>query len=284
MYRVNELFGKYTNGKKFPDLSADLLNQRCPWSTTSGVCYKTRKSDTDIAIGTCSLCFNHIEQPLLICLSRLKDRNRIFNDCLPFIARSITGSELYLIPEVSTSVGSIDFMLVAAKGQHAIDFVGIELQTLDTTGSIWNFRQRMLKDKGYEVSVDSEGGSVGINWKMTAKTILAQMTQKTELFDSIGKNLVLVCQTPLYVYMEKNFNFSNVNANADMRDVLHFHMYDYIPVHNRMELSLAYTRSASLTAVQKIMGMNKETDVEYSNILATLSRKLLPKYRFQPLS
>lgn len=186
-----------------------------------------------------------------------------------------------MIPEVATSVGSIDFMLVTAKSGRPVDFVALELQTLDTTGSVWGHRQKLLSDNGYNVErADTKG--FGVNWKMTAKTILAQMVQKSELFASMNKNLVLICQTPLYEYMENNFNFSDVRTNADNRDVLHFHMYDYLPVDDRMELTLAYTRSASLSAVKTIMGMNKDTSQEYDEIVRTLSGRLLPEYRYEP--
>lgn len=281
--RVNELFGLYTNGDEFPDLSEALLMQKCPWAQNNSTCFKTRKSDSSIAIGTCSLCFDKLDQPLIICPSRLKDRNQIFIDCLQFITGSITGSELYLIPEVGTSAGSIDFMLVAARGKTPVDFVAIELQTLDTTGSIWNYRQKLLKDNGYDVEDGRSKGCVGVNWKMTAKTILAQMVQKSELFADMSKNLVLVCQSPLYAYMERNFNFSNVRSIPDNRDVLHFHMYDYRPIDGKMRLSLASTRSASLQVVQGIMGRNTDVNQELSEILSTLSSRLRPEYRFEPL-
>ena len=175
-------------------------------------------------------------------------------------------------------------MLVAAKNGRPVDFVALELQTLDTTGSVWGYRQKLLADNGYHVEGANVKSSFGVNWKMTAKTILAQMVQKSELFASMNKNLVLICQTPLYEYMEKNFNFTDVRTKADNRDVLHFHMYDYFPVNNRMELTLAYTRSASLAAVKTIMGMNKDANQEYDEIVRTLSGRLLSEYRYEPFA
>ena len=285
MYKVNELFGIYTNGKSMPDLHEALKLQVCPWaSTKGGKCYKTRKSDSSIAIGTCSLHFDNIRQPLLICPSRLKDRNKIFNDCIQFVANNIAGNELNLIPEVSTSVGNIDFMLVVAHQKKVVDFVALELQTIDTTGSVWNFRQDLLRENGYDVEPGGSKRSVGINWKMTAKTILAQMVQKAELFDGMSKNLVLICQTPLYEYMEKSFNFAQVHERPSDRDVLHFHVYDYNPLGTRMELSLAFMRSASLDVVQNMMGMNADASKEYSAIIEALTPKIIPDYRFTPFS
>ncbi len=141
-------------------------------------------------------------------------------------------------------------------------------------------RQQLLDDLGYKVEDSNAQGSVGVNWKMTAKTILAQMVQKSELFSEMNKNLVLICQTPLYKYMESNFNFAKVRAVADYRDVLHFHVYDYTAVSNRMELSLAFTRSASLETVKEIMGMNPDASKAYDEIIETLKSRLSPEYLF----
>lgn len=279
--RVNEMFGLYTNGDDFPDLRLALETQVCPF--TGAQCYKTRKSDPDTAIGTCSLCFNAVKQPVLICPEPLTQGGRVFNDCLPFIARSIAGSDLYLVPEVKTPAGRIDYVLAAVRDGYPIDFVAIELQTLDTTGSIWNDRQRLLREHGYAVEVGTARSKApSLNWKMTAKTILAQLLQKSQLFAPIDRNLVLVCQTPLYEYMTENFNFNGVRE-ADSRDVLHFHMYDYLPVTFGMQLSLSSMRSASLDVVESIMGQTRADDKALKNINETIAARLRPEYRFEPM-
>ncbi|MGH9931853.1 MAG: hypothetical protein ACREA9_21860, partial [Pyrinomonadaceae bacterium] len=41
----------------------------------------------------------------------------------------------------------------------------------------------------------------GINWKMSAKTILVQMHHKAAAFESIGKKLVLAVQTEFFRYI-----------------------------------------------------------------------------------
>lgn len=281
MSKVNELFGVYTGGEKLPDLKDVLAKQLCPF--TESPCYKTRKSDHTTAIGTCSLIFDNIEQPILICPEPLTKNGKAFTDCLHFIAASIAGSDLYLIPEVNTSVGRIDYVLAAFRGNQLLDFVAIELQTLDTTGSIWNERQNLLIQNGISVDVgNSRSAGASVNWKMTAKTILAQLVQKSQLFASMNKHLVLVCQTPLYDYMAKNFNFSGVRE-ASLGDVLHFHSYDYLCEKDTMRLKLAHRRSASIEAVERIMGSEIDTKSEYHNICESLIKRKCDEYRFFPL-
>lgn len=281
MYKVNQMFGLYTNADEFPDLTEVLKTQICPY--TKKPCYKTRKSDADTAIGTCSLCFKKLEQPIMICPEPLTKGNKIFTDCISFISNSIAGSDLYLIPEVVIHVGRIDYMLVAARKGKPIDFVAIELQTLDTTGSIWNERQDMLRNNGYDVEVgEARSKSALLNWKMTGKTILAQLIQKSQLFASMNKNIVLVCQTPLYEYMAKKFNFSGVHE-ADSRDVMHFHLYDYIASDNDMTLSLNRMRSASLETVESFMGDDPKENHDLAEILNVLEGRICSKYLFNPI-
>lgn len=283
MNDVNELFGLYTNGSTFPDLNDALANQKCPYMN-GAKCYKTRKSSPNIAIGTCSLYFNKIDQPILICPLPLIQNGVIFKDCLQFISDSIAGSDLYLVPEINTPVGRIDYILAAVRNGVPIDFVAIELQTLDTTGSIWNSRQVMLIKHGYDVEDGSALTSrATINWRMTAKTILAQLLQKSQLFASMDRNLVLVCQTPLFNYMQKNYNFDGVKE-ADKRDVLHFHMYDYVSLPHGMQLKLASMRSASLDAVESMMGKSIDNNQALKETNATIASRLKPEYLFNPFA
>jgi hypothetical protein len=67
--------------------------------------------------------------------------------------------------------------------------VGIELQTLDTTGTVWPTRQRFLASKGFDDIPRAElenTKTYGMNWKMTAKTILVQLHHKIQTFDTVS--------------------------------------------------------------------------------------------------
>ena len=278
MYAVNEMFGLYTNGPIFPDLSIVIETQECPFNR-SGICTKMRKSDPDTKIGPCSLVFSSCDQPLLICPDRLTEGKRIFIDCLQYL--HITGGELYLIPEVKTSVGSIDYVLSVVRNGQVQDFVAIELQTMDTVGTIWDERQEMLADYELAEYYESKGRKAGVNWKMTAKTILAQVIQKCQLLSNMNRKLVLVCQTPLLNYMQNNFNFSEVHMQRPL-DVFNIHAYDYLSNGERMELMLAKQLSADLDGVERIMGANGKEDLELERINARILERALPEYRFDP--
>jgi hypothetical protein len=81
----------------------------------------------------------------------LLERKQIFIDCLHLLTTHEPGNELHIVSEISVPGGSVDYFLVSVHDRKVKDFVGIELQTLDTTGTVWPFRQRFLKAKGMEV-------------------------------------------------------------------------------------------------------------------------------------
>ncbi len=279
-YKVNELFGKYTNASSFPDLGNLLTSQRCPFRS-DGICQKNRKSNPDVKIGTCSVCIGqNAKEPYIICPSRITEHNRIFNDCLSLI--ETTGNDLYLLPEISTVAGNIDYVLAAVRDNRLVDFVGIEIQTLDTTGSIWPDRQSMLIANGYDVE-PCDPKSVGINWKMTGKTILAQLVQKSQLFSHVNKPIVLVLQSPLYEDMKEKFDLSKTHF-ARATDTVHFHIYSFLPNADTMRLSLMQNLSISATDFERVMSMNSDSQHWLKELSESIMNKVSDEYRFSPFN
>jgi len=115
----------------------------------------------------------------------------------------VPGNELHIVPEVAISGGNVDYFLVTTDiNRHIVDFVGIELQTMDTTGSVWPERQALLKELGILAVNDITGNKhYGINWKMTAKTILVQLHHKIKTFEMLNKHFVLIVQGCLLDYI-----------------------------------------------------------------------------------
>lgn len=130
----------------------------------------------------------------MICPHRLLERRKIFADCIHLLTLHEPGNELHIIPEVTLPGGNVDYFLASARSGRVRDFIGIELQTLDSTGTVWPERQRFLSSVGFAAEpsdLDSEK-PFGMNWKMTAKTILVQLHHKIETFEHLNKHLVLV--------------------------------------------------------------------------------------------
>ena len=180
-----------------------------------------------------------------------------------------------MIPEVSIPGGHVDYFLVSAKNKKVKDFVGIELQTLDTTGTVWPERQRLLKDCKVEISKDDTDDKKGfsINWKMTTKTILMQMHHKSETFEYINKHLVLIVQDPLLNYMKKEFSFDHISG-VRLGDPVHIHSYGVKNENDSIKLELNTRLSTDALGIAKSLNLNVNPKVELAEIIELLEDRL----------
>jgi hypothetical protein len=156
------------------------------------------------------------------------------------------------------------------------DFVGIELQTLDSTGTIWPERQRFLKSIGLKVDqtdVDS-GKNFGMNWKMTAKTILVQLHHKIQTFEHINKHLALIVQDYLLDYMKKEFCFDHLNKAA-LGDSAHIHAYAMKKQDDHsFRIELKDRLSTDVYGISKCLGLQAEAKIELKQIVELLESKI----------
>lgn len=216
-----ELYGVRTDAKA--DWKKIVDSQICPY--TQRRCFKIRKSDPTVSIGTCTGRFGAAGRPLIICPNRFLANRQVFSDCLPLLKHR-AGNELHIVPEIQIPGGNVDYFLVSAKDKEPADFVGIEFQGLDTTGSVWPSRQAFLREVGLNVPQGNDAGTkAGVNWKMTAKTILIQIHHKIETFEALGRKLVLVLQSDLMDYMVREFSFGHLSSPAELTDSMYFHAY-----------------------------------------------------------
>ncbi|MEI6043716.1 MAG: hypothetical protein WCS37_04910 [Chloroflexota bacterium] len=180
--KIIELFGISTEISE-TDWSQVVKEQHCPYLDRA--CVKVRKSQPEISIGTCLVNYGvKHNKGIVICPHRFLERKQIFLDCLHLLTLHEPGNELHKISEVSIPGGSVDYVLASVRNGKVIDFVGIELQAIDTTGTIWPERQNFLKSVSIEEIAGIESSkSFGMNWKMTAKTTLVQLHHKVETFE-----------------------------------------------------------------------------------------------------
>lgn len=283
MSKVVELFGKAADA---PNISWQrvIAEQPCPFLGRR--CYKVRKSSPEISIGTCTVLYGRELEPVIICPTRLIERGQIFVDCLHLLTNHEPGNELHLVSEVTVPGGSIDYVLVSVKDQKVRDFVGIELQTLDTTGTVWPERQRLLRELG--VSRDDNGEDsvkpFGMNWKMTAKTILVQMHHKVQTFEHVNRKLVLVVQDRFLAYMNREFKFDHVKTPAVTGDSLHLHSYRMARANDgNFRLSMAARQSTDADGIAMCLGLQAEGRIELEQIMTTLQAKISRATLFQPV-
>lgn len=283
MSKVLELFGNAADapGVNWPHTVSE---QNCPFLGKR--CYKVRKSNPEISIGTCTVLYGREPEPIIICPTRLIERGQIFVDCMHLLTNHEPGNELHLVSEVTVPGGSIDYILVSAKNGKVKDFVGIELQTLDTTGTVWPERQRLLRELGVRRDDSGEDSTktFGMNWKMTAKTILVQMHHKVQTFEHVNRKLVLVIQDRFLSYMNREFKFDHVKNPARTGDSLHIHSYQMErATDGNLRLSLAARLSTDADGVAVCLGLQAESRVELEQIVSALEAKISPATVFRPV-
>ncbi|CEA04005.1 Restriction endonuclease NotI [Pseudomonas saudimassiliensis] len=283
MSKVVELFGKATDRSDL-NWSQIISGQVCPFSEKR--CYKVRKSDPGISIGTCTVLYGKPLEPVMICPTRLIERGQIFTDCFHLLTTHEPGNELHIVPEVSIPGGSVDYFLVSVRNGRVKDFVGIELQTLDTTGTVWPERQRLLRELGVPRGDEAENlkKPYGMNWKMTAKTILVQMHHKVQTFEHVNKKLVLVVQDKLLSYMSKEFKFDHLKSPAMIGDSMHFHAYSLDRTNpGSLHLSMTSRLSTDADGMGVCLGLQAEARVELEMIIQALQSKISSATLFRPV-
>ena len=275
MTKIAELYGIETSNTE-TDWRATAQTQNCPYLNRK--CLKNRKSQPELTIGTCTLYSGEGKKPVIICPFRLTERYLIFQDALPLLTLHELGNEYRIIPEITLPGGNVDYCVVSANQRtgKVIDFVGVEIQTLDTTGTVWPERQRFLRTHGVEVDANDVVSTkpFGMNWKMTAKTILVQMHHKIQTFEHCGKHLVLALQQPLMDYMLAQFQFAHLQEPL-VGNSMHFHAYDLLETENNMfKLALGKRWSTDADGIAKCLGLGASGNVELNTILEILNRKL----------
>lgn len=272
MTRVLELFAHST--RENMDWQQIARDQHCAYAGKK--CFKVRKSEASISIGSCVVAQGKELKPLVICPNKfLGGKGKAFVDCLHLLTLHEPGNEIHLLPEQSIPGGSVDYFLVSARKGRAIDFVGIEFQGLDTTGTVWPYRQDFLKSHGVNVP-PYEMGTFGVNWKMTAKTTLMQLNHKIGTFEGMNKKLVLVLQDDLLTYMRSAFAFGGLQQ-ARLGDAMHFHPYRFEMIDNKIDMTLTERFSTDAAGVATAMNLGTDGNLVLDEVLVKLSAKLSEK-------
>lgn len=272
MSNVLELFGSSTKDRQENWFNIVKL-QKCPFTRLT--CFKVRKSQPEISIGTCTVKYGRDEKGIIICPKRLLQRNQVFMDCIHLLSVHEPGNELHVVSEIGIPGGSVDYFLVSTIHGKVKDFVAIEFQTLDTTGTVWPARQRLLSELGFDIDLSSiENKSFGMNWKMTAKTILVQLHHKIGTIENLNKHLVLIIQDYFLDYIKKKFNFGHLNEQPRNGDSFHIHSYQLIEQNQGYDLEL-YTRlSTDSDGVATCMGLQAEANIELGRLFSELEKRI----------
>ena len=269
--KVLEFFNFPTINKK---LSWEKIVEKQHCGYINKKCLKIRKSEPGISIGTCSVSYGKDKKSIIICPHRMLEKQKIFFDCLHLLTTHEPGNELHVVSEISIPGGSVDYFLVSANDNKIEDFIGIEIQTLDTTGTVWPERQRFLDKNRLKVNkLDKKSKKTfGINWKMTAKTILVQLHHKIQTFENLNKHLVLVLQDCLLDYMENEFVFGHIKT-PKIGDSMHFHSYKLLGSETPV-IKLNKRISTNREGIAKCIGLKAEANIKIEELMKILENKI----------
>lgn len=281
--KIVELYGYYTGDSTldWPRIVDEQFDKYTAKRST-----KSRKSNPEQTIGTTVVRYGKESRPLIIDPTRFYENGQVFMDCMHLLTNHEPGNTLYLVPEVPIPGGHVDFVLVSMKDNRIQDFVGIELQALDTTGTVWPERQKFLQEQGLLNSNEVIGkGKFGINWKMTAKTIMVQLHHKVKTFEHLNKHFVLIAQDALIDYIKENFDLSAFHA-ARLGDSMQFHSYKYQIDDNdkKTTLQLSSRISTDSIGLGQALGLNANAEVELQDMINVLMSKISDETLFRPMS
>ncbi|RJP38611.1 MAG: hypothetical protein C4547_04340 [Phycisphaerales bacterium] len=282
MSEVLELFGHSTDRMGARYWTRIVADQHCPYLNRR--CIKVRKSEPDVSIGTCTVNHGQERRAIMICPFRFLERRQIFVDALHLLTLHEPGNELHVVPEVTIPGGSVDYFLVSARNGKPLDFVGIELQTLDTTGTVWPARQRFLQSVKAKAPLSASAADrpFGMNWKMTAKTSLLQLHHEVETFEHLSKRLVLVLQDCLLEYMQGEFTLGHL-SDPKVGHAMHVHAYKLDMTSEGLRLGLVKRLSTDAAGVATVLGLQAQARVELESILAAIEERLSAQTLWSPV-
>ncbi len=248
-----------------------LATSYCPYIGKK--CDKTRKSQPEISIGTCSVSYGG--KPVIICPHRFLQRRHIFLDTIHLLQNHAPGNQLHVIPEITIPGGSVDYFVVSVQRGDIKDYIALEIQALDTTGTVWPSRQTLINDElGIPVETSARNKGYGINWKMTAKTILVQMHHKVETLELLGKKLVLIIQDVFYDYITQEFSVS-VLQDAEAAHSAHFHVYRMDREETgAFSIELIARHSTTAIGIEQMLGRKRDANLPEDALLARLRSKM----------
>lgn len=124
------------------------------------------------------------------------------------------------------------------------------------------------------ISEFETGQPYGMNWKMTAKTILIQLHHKIQTFEGIGKRLVLVLQDHFLNYLISNFSFEHVKCDARLQDSMQFHVYELMQHKQEYRINLVSRLSTDASGLATCLGMKAEPKLALIELQRILENKI----------
>ncbi|MDP2752340.1 MAG: NotI family restriction endonuclease [Rhodocyclaceae bacterium] len=226
-----------SKARKFWGLSA------CPF--TGRACSKYDHTNT-ICYGTCSV--SNAGQNVIICPNRLYANNY---ESIRHVSESVFGKLPFMLfdeylkktssncvvalgqnsgKEVKLRTMSMDWVLAHIKEDQLIEYVGIEVQSIDITG---NYRDAWYAARDKKPLIPPSAH--GLNWANVHKRLMPQIIRKSLVYSrsSLVKNgLFFIVPEPVYQRFENIIGSDIPIADTPGKDIitiLTYHLEDSVP-------------------------------------------------------
>jgi hypothetical protein len=162
------------------------------------------------------------------------------------------------------SFGTVDFVIadIDQESKQVLEFLSIELQAVDITGSVEPAYSAVLCNK----NLLAEKISYGFNWANVRKRYIAQLITKGFYHHHWGTRIISVVQTALYEAIRKDIQFDELPPDGNCNII--FMLYDYKPATDKGD-------GAFQLALDKVIGTSHN-----SLMLGSLYRTPPPKIKF----
>lgn len=212
--------------------------------------------------------------PTIICPHRFLQRRQIFLDAIHLLKRHDPGNQLHVVSEVQVPGGNIDYFVVSTHRGEVRDYLAIEIQALDTTGTVWPSRQQVIDELLGIPAEPPKTNGYGMNWKMTAKTILVQLHHKVTTLELLNKKMILVIQNVFFDYMVEHFSTASLH-DADDNDSAHFHVYEVTQLGNKtFSIDLVSRHSTTAVGIEQVLGLRRDAEVSEEDLTARIRAKI----------
>lgn len=232
-------------------------SEECPFLKEVGItkrCDKIRKSERDasglpVTLGTCIA--EQAGKPVILSPWRMYQGLHIFRDA----ASNISGaSGIIVLPELNTPGGSVDYAVVGidSAGKPTDKIVGLEIQTMDTTGSMYE-----AKIDWFQTGRIGKRYDYGMNWAHIAKLTLVQAHNKAPYFAAANRKYIWAIQDVLLDYLRQRYDLSQFHPET-VEDVFCFYTYRIEFTNNEFVLAPDQRVGTDLSGLAKTLAWSND--------------------------
>ena len=239
-------------------------NYQCPY--IDGMCTKISHSLTT-PFPVCSIYRRRGSTPICVCPNRFLEI-QIQDDVLRECWTGSPPANPDIVSEVSMErFGSVDFVIadIDSSGTNVLDFISVELQAVDITGSYLPSYEAITNNE----SVMKSRPTYGFNWANVRKRFISQIIAKGFHHHHWGTRIVAIVQEDLFDEFQKHAAIPAVNVNQSN---IVFLLYQLVQTNGRW--SMAFQRAVPTTHAGVMMAALYETPPERSKFEARILARL----------